>query len=88
MEPMVTDAAEKANELGMYSGQLPIVGRDTPTHGLREGRLNLAHSFRGLSPWSAGSKAGISWQKGLVEHSCSVHGGQEQRQGGKGRGLI
>lgn len=47
---------------------------DTPN--LKE-RLILAHNFRGLSPWLAGFKTGTSRQKGLAEHSCSLHGGRE-----------
>lgn len=31
------------------------------THSLEEDRFNLVRSFRRLSPWMAGSKAGASW---------------------------
>lgn len=53
----------------------PIPG----AHNLKE-LFNLAQGFRGLSQWSAGSKAGTSWLKGEVEHRCLVHGDQEGEQ--------
>ena len=33
----------------------------------------------------AGSKAGASWWKGLVEHNCLAHGGKKAEQGNSTR---
>lgn len=52
----------------------------------------MAHDFRGFSPWTAASKTGTSWEKGVAEEDCSTHGGQEIELGtvpaGKGPGAI
>lgn len=48
---------------------------------VKKGEAHLAHNLGEVSAWSASSKAGASWQKGLAEQSCSVHGSREAGQG-------
>lgn len=40
----------------------------------------MAHCFKGLSPYLAGSKAERTWWKRLAEESFSIHGRQEAEQ--------
>lgn len=61
----------------------PITGTQSipNAHHCKEERFDLAHNFTGFRPWSADSKTETSWQKGLVEQRCLVHGYQEAEQG-------
>lgn len=43
-----------------------LLDKMTDVHNLKES-LFLAQGFRGISQWSAGSKAEVSWLKGRVE---------------------
>lgn len=73
-------------------GQLPL---SCNTHSLKDERL-ICLMDSGFGPWSAGSEAETSWQKGMVEQRCLLHGGQEAKKTGdqhqrgrdKGQGIV
>lgn len=53
---------------------------------LKQERFNLAHHFRGFSPWLTTSETKISWQKGMTEQRCLVHCGRAGEQSQKRKG--
>lgn len=64
----------------------PSLGQDTPNPQFKGAEVSFGSCFRGLSSWLGGSKADMSWQKGLVEESCFPHGNQEaEMEGGVGK---
>lgn len=47
-------------------------------------KILLAHSFRGLIPWSSGSKAVTSWQKGIMDVEKLLNSWNPGREEGLG----
>lgn len=63
----------------------PLRRHDTQPSQFKGGDVYLAYNFRTFHLWSVGFMAEISWQKDIVEQSCSVHGSQETEQGEQAR---
>lgn len=63
----------------------PDLGQYTRHVGLKGGEVEFGPWYKGIQSPAVASQAETTWQKDVVQDSCSIHGGQESSERGSAR---